>query len=166
MSRHELQVASELPDTRDWRLRSQPAAQPAAQPGDVQAEPPQASVRLKTLPQAQQRQKPTAQQQASGAIVKDMVRLVLSQYRTGKSSIASIQKCHSLAALTRCFDQPASETPFLTKVTDCRMDQHPKFNAQLTWVVRHGRPAQLEFQMLRRCLTAVMDCLIHNAAAI
>lgn len=68
------QAVPEQPDTRDWRSRSQPAAEPGALPTkSPQTEAKAQSVAPQAASQTSQRQKPTAQQQASGAVVKDLV---------------------------------------------------------------------------------------------
>ncbi len=75
-----VQVEPEQPDTRDWRSRTQLPAQPEDQQvrlpqTDAKAQTQQQPQAPQTAPQAQapQRQKPTAQQQLSGAPPKETV---------------------------------------------------------------------------------------------
>lgn len=79
-----VQVEPEQPDTRDWRSRTQLPAQPKDQQvrlpqTDAKAQTQQQSEVPQAAPQAQapQRQKPTAQQQLSGASPKETVCLTI-----------------------------------------------------------------------------------------
>lgn len=90
-----VQVASEQPDTRDWRSRSQAAAQP----GDGQIKAPQTEAKPQAqaqapqaAAQAPQRQKPSAQQQASGAAAKETVSCTIWSSHTGFTACVPASK--------------------------------------------------------------------------